>query len=326
MKEELKEAMTGGGKKVVAFACTRSVCQAPLEAVLKESGLDPDNLVIVNAREQLALVHQDIAGATEKAKMLLNAVITKALIIEPMETITIEEYQEAPVEANSISSSEQAGQDTLIQIVEKKVNHPEVNQDICGKCGICMTVCPYEAITIPEGEYPEFKVELCQSCGLCVSSCPTRAIEASNFGYDIIEAQVKAILNVRPEDMSVIIGFVCDHSGYSLLDAAGLSGETYSSGFIPVYVNCMSDLSLMNVANAVRKGANGVMLIGCLKDECRFMKGIERSRSQVHIINEFFKVAGVKNPIKLLESDGSTVNQFTTALVEMETQIHKSHS
>jgi len=207
--------------------------------------------------------------------------------------------------------------------VEKKADHPVVDEDNCGRCGICRSVCPYDAITIPEEEYPQFDAELCQSCGLCVSSCPTHALETPNYGYDLIDAQVEAILGEKGEE-PLIMGFCCDDCGYNLLDTAGFTGETYTSRFVPVYVNCMSNLSLRNVLNAVRSGADAVMLVGCVKDRCHFLKGTDRSKGQMQIIEEFFKLTGVKTPIKILESSGTMVTQFIEALGELEAEVKEA--
>jgi heterodisulfide reductase subunit A len=207
--------------------------------------------------------------------------------------------------------------------IEKKVNHPEVDEEICGKCGICRSVCPYEAITIPNDEYPQFDPLLCQSCGLCVSSCPTRALKTASYGYDLIDIQVEAVLSEKSNQL-VIMGFICDDCGYNLLDTAGFVKAEYSSNFIPIYVNCMSNLSLRNVLNCVKKGADGVMLVGCVKDRCHFLKGTTRSRSQMEIIEDFFKVTGIETPIKILESSGSMVTQFTSTLSELVNDVEEA--
>ncbi len=206
--------------------------------------------------------------------------------------------------------------------LEKKVDHPKVNEDNCGKCGICRSVCPYEAITIPEEEYPQFDPLLCQSCGLCVSSCPTRALNTTSFGYDLIEAQTEAILSEKSD--KAILGYICDDCGYNLLDTAGFVESQYTSSFVPIYVNCMSNLSLRNVLNAVKKGADGVMLVGCVKDRCHFLKGTERSKGQMEIIEDFFNATGVKTPITILESSGTMVSQFVTAIRELEAKVREA--
>jgi heterodisulfide reductase subunit A len=204
--------------------------------------------------------------------------------------------------------------------VEKKVDHPIVNQDHCGKCGICRSVCPYEAISILKDDYPQFNPELCQSCGLCVSSCPTHALETPNYGFDLIDAQVDAIVGERESD-PLIMSFACDDCGYNLLDTIGFEKVNYSTSFVPIYINCMSNLSLRHVLDSVNKGVDGIMLLGCVKDRCHFLKGTKRSKGQMKIIENFFMTTGIKTPIKILESSGSMVRQFTEALDELETKV-----
>jgi heterodisulfide reductase subunit A len=207
--------------------------------------------------------------------------------------------------------------------IEKKINHPEVDEEICGKCGICRSVCPYDAITIPKEEYPQFDPLLCQSCGLCVSSCPTKALKTTSYGYDLIDIQVEAVLSEK-SNQPLIMGFICDDCGYNLLDTAGFVKAKYSSSFVPIYVNCMSNLSIRNVLNCVKQGADGVMLVGCVKDRCHFLKGTTRSRSQMEIIEDFFKVTGIETPIKILESSGSMVTQFTSTLSELVKNVKEA--
>ncbi|MBN2335201.1 CoB--CoM heterodisulfide reductase iron-sulfur subunit A family protein, partial [Candidatus Bathyarchaeota archaeon] len=124
VKDDLVEAVSQGSQKVVVFACTRSVCQKPLEAVLEEAGLDPENLVIVNAKEQLAWVHPDKEEATRKAKMLLKAAVEKAYSVAPTETISYERSQEALVVGAGVAgltaASELADQGYKVHVVERK--------------------------------------------------------------------------------------------------------------------------------------------------------------------------------------------------------------
>jgi heterodisulfide reductase subunit A len=206
--------------------------------------------------------------------------------------------------------------------LEKLSDHPIVDEENCGRCGICRSVCPYDAITIPEGEYPQFDAELCQSCGLCVSSCPTRALETPNYGFDLIDAQVEAI--TAEKEGPLIVGFLCDDCGYNLLDTAGFTKTAYPASFTPVYVNCMSNLSLRNVLNAVMRGADGVILVGCVKERCHFLKGTQRSRSQMDIIGEYFRAMGIQTPLAILESSGTMVAQFTEALATMAERLEEA--
>ena len=108
------------------------------------------------------------------------------------------------------------------------------------------------------------------------------------------------------------------------MDTAGFTKSTYSSSFVPVYVNCMSNLSLRNVLNGVKKGADGVMLVGCVKERCHFLKGDKRVKGQMEIIADFFKTAKIHTPIKVLESSGTMVSQFTTELGELMKKVEEA--
>ncbi len=48
----------------------------------------------------------------------------------------------------------------------------ENEQDRCIACGVCMKVCPREAITIYHGCYAKVDLEKCIGCGLCEKACP----------------------------------------------------------------------------------------------------------------------------------------------------------
>ena len=45
----------------------------------------------------------------------------------------------------------------------------------CDGCGICLTVCPQDAVVL-EAERAEIREELCDGCGVCLSACPEGAI------------------------------------------------------------------------------------------------------------------------------------------------------
>ena len=55
----------------------------------------------------------------------------------------------------------------------------EVNKDLCSGCGVCVTVCPYDATRLDksdEGLVAVIDDLKCKRCGLCVTACPAGAI------------------------------------------------------------------------------------------------------------------------------------------------------
>lgn len=45
----------------------------------------------------------------------------------------------------------------------------------CIGCGVCVSVCPFEAIDMVDDK--AFITEKCTACGACVEECPVEAIE-----------------------------------------------------------------------------------------------------------------------------------------------------
>jgi NADPH-dependent glutamate synthase beta subunit-like oxidoreductase/FixJ family two-component response regulator/NAD-dependent dihydropyrimidine dehydrogenase PreA subunit len=54
-----------------------------------------------------------------------------------------------------------------------------LNQDLCSGCGVCVTVCPYDALRLEKsdgGRVAVMDTVKCKRCGLCVSTCPSGAV------------------------------------------------------------------------------------------------------------------------------------------------------
>ncbi len=72
-----------------------------------------------------------------------------------------------------------------------------IDEELCAGCGVCISVCPYDAIAFEaEGARKFAKVNemLCKGCGSCAGSCPSGAAQQKWFNTEQIKEMLRAIL------------------------------------------------------------------------------------------------------------------------------------
>lgn len=68
----------------------------------------------------------------------------------------------------------------------------EVDEDLCVGCGICIKICPYNAISKDKNGIAHVTEASCKGCGLCGATCPENAITNHHFTTKQILAQILA--------------------------------------------------------------------------------------------------------------------------------------
>ena len=80
---------------------------------------------------------------------------------------------------------------------EELVHSPEVvtiEEATCGGCGICVSMCPYEALSVNGAGIAEVNEVLCEGCGTCVSACPSGAAQLLNLTDDQLFEMIEVAL------------------------------------------------------------------------------------------------------------------------------------
>ncbi len=68
----------------------------------------------------------------------------------------------------------------------------QVNSRLCKGCGLCVSICPYDARTLNEETHVAEVIEvLCQGCGACAVACPSGATQ--HLGFE--KAQIYAMID-----------------------------------------------------------------------------------------------------------------------------------
>ena len=72
-----------------------------------------------------------------------------------------------------------------------------VDEQKCSACGICVSICPYNAPSFQaEGRFAgkaTINPVLCKGCGLCVASCRSGALHLRGFDTNQIFSQIFAL-------------------------------------------------------------------------------------------------------------------------------------
>ena len=69
------------------------------------------------------------------------------------------------------------------------------DEDRCVGCGVCVSMCPYTAISLDtEKKVSVVNEVLCKGCGTCVAACPSGAMQQHLFSAEQIMAELEGVL------------------------------------------------------------------------------------------------------------------------------------
>ncbi len=57
------------------------------------------------------------------------------------------------------------------------MSHPQINEEECVGCGICVDACPQEVLEVTRGVVEVVNEDSCIACEDCLEACPMGAIE-----------------------------------------------------------------------------------------------------------------------------------------------------
>ncbi|MFQ6020013.1 MAG: FAD-dependent oxidoreductase, partial [Dehalococcoidia bacterium] len=159
----------------------------------------------------------------------------------------------------------------------------------CTKCGRCSEECPFSAIEVEESGYPTLNPDRCRRCGICMGACPVQVISFEDYSVGQLSAMVKAIQFSEDEEKPRILALACENDAYPAFDMAGINRMAYDASVRVIPLRCLGSLNVAVVADAISRGVDGVMLIGCKSGEdyqCHFIQGSELAGRRMENVKE----------------------------------------
>ncbi|MCX6992526.1 MAG: hydrogenase iron-sulfur subunit [Kiritimatiellaeota bacterium] len=161
-----------------------------------------------------------------------------------------------------------------------------VDPDRCVLCLTCLRTCPHGAIRVDAAnKTAAVSAPACRRCGLCTTMCPAVAIQMPRF----TDEQMRADIGVEP-DMTV---FACEHSAWPAATLAGVNRAEYSSAVRLIRVPCLGKVDARQVLQALERGAKNVTLLGCHRENCRYLVGADHGAKRVARLRAMLTKAGI---------------------------------
>ena len=156
----------------------------------------------------LATATRPSDGAEELAKKLKIALDKDGFLAEahpklkPVESVTAGMFlagaAQAPKDIPEVVAQASGAAAKAIAILSQErlfhsPNVAKVNLNLCTGCGMCVDVCPYEAISLKDGK-AEVNEVLCEGCGTCQATCLRAAIAVKNLTPAQVHEMITASL------------------------------------------------------------------------------------------------------------------------------------
>ena len=148
----------------------------------------------------------------------------------------------------------------------------------CTQCKRCTEECPFGALDDDEKGTPLPNPTRCRRCGTCMGACPERIIGFADYNIDSIGSAVKAMGVPEEDEKPRVLILACENDAYPALDMAAMHGLTYSPFVRVIPVRCLGSVNVVWIKDALSKGVDGALLIGCKFGDdyqCHFIKGSE---------------------------------------------------
>jgi quinone-modifying oxidoreductase subunit QmoB len=160
----------------------------------------------------------------------------------------------------------------------------------CTQCKRCTEECPFGALDDDEKGTPLPNPTRCRRCGTCMGACPERIIGFADYNIDSIGSMVKAIdVPEDDEEKLRVLILACENDAYPALDICGLNRLSYSAHVRVIPVRCLGSVNVVWIKDALSKGIDGVLMIGCKFGDdyqCHFIKGSELANIRMDKIGE----------------------------------------
>jgi F420-non-reducing hydrogenase iron-sulfur subunit len=100
---------------------------------------------------------------------------------------------------------------------------------------------------------------------------------------------VKTMVEFEPK----ILGFLCNWCSYAGADLAGTSRIKYPSNIRSIRVMCSGRVDPVFILEALKKGADGVLVAGCHPGDCHYQSGNYKTKRRIMLLHKLMEEMNV---------------------------------
>ena len=121
-----------------------------------------------------------------------------------------------------------------------------------------------------------------------------------------------------------IVAFCCNYCAYAAADLSGSMRLQYPPNIRIIKTPCTGRLEVQFFMKAFEKGADGVLVAGCLEGGCHFIDGNLFAKKRVNTTRDMLAELGLeKERLRMVNISASMARPFTDIVNEMVETIKK---
>lgn len=121
-----------------------------------------------------------------------------------------------------------------------------------------------------------------------------------------------------------IIGFLCNWCSYAGADLAGTSRMKYPPNIKSIRVMCSGRVDPVFILEALKKGADGVLVAGCHPGDCHYKSGNYKTNRRIKLLKKLLEELAVDpNRVRFEYVSASEGAKFATIVTEFVDELKK---
>lgn len=121
-----------------------------------------------------------------------------------------------------------------------------------------------------------------------------------------------------------IIGFLCNWCSYAGADLAGTSRMKYPPNIKSIRVMCSGRVDPVFILEALKKGADGVLVAGCHPGDCHYQSGNYKTNRRIKLLKKLLEELAVDpKRVRFEYVSASEGQKFATVVTEFVDDLKK---